>query len=270
MSYTSAEQLRLHLVTPYSVSSRVSNQQVIMDVSAEVRFFNGGVDAGTVRVKSIRTNNLNLTSVTLTAGTAQFSPAPVVGGSVVAADNSSLRTVYTENVDYIVDYELGTIANKNGGGITDTQTLAIWYLPFTLLLNGVDYSLSAGDGSVRPLSSGSIASGETVFIDYSPQFATIDNAVLTAAALEANALVEAEVDPDKALTGDAVVQAAAAYRALDIVCRTAAARELARQTGNDSASLMWMKLADSYAVRGERLLRVFRPAVTGPNSPTKG
>jgi len=270
MSYTSAEQLRLHLVTPYPVSSRVSSQSVVVDASTAVPFFNGGVDGETIKVKSIRTDNLSRTIVTLAGGKGQFSSVPIVGGSVVVADNSSLRTVYIENLDYIVDYSEGTITTKNGGGITTSQTVTMWYLPFTVLSNGIDYTVDSQQGSLKRISAGTIAVGETVYIDYSPQFATIDEAVLTAAALEANALIEAEVDPEKAFTGDAVIQAAATYRALDVVCRTAAARELARQTGDDSVSQMWVKLADGYAERAERLIRGFRPAISGPNSPTKG
>lgn len=270
MSYTSAEQLRLHLVTPYPVSSRVSSQPVVVDASTAVPFFNGGVDAGSIKVKSIRTNNLSRTTVMLAGGKGSFSTAAVVGGSVVVADNSSLRTVYTENLDYIVDYEAETIATKSGGGISASQTVTIWFLPFTVLSSGIDYTVDSQQGSLKRISAGTIGVGEIVYVDYSPRFATIDEAVLTAAALEANALIEAEVDPDKAFTGDAVIQAAATYRALDVVCRTAAARELARQLGDDSVSQMWVKLAEGYAERAERLVRGFRPALSGPNSPTKG
>jgi hypothetical protein len=75
------------------------------------------------------------------------------------------------------------------------------------------------------------------------------------------------VDPDSQFGADPVLQASATYRALEIICHAAAARELSSLRGEDRTAVAWMKLAETYATRSEQLLRLFRPPYTGPTAP---
>jgi hypothetical protein len=78
------------------------------------------------------------------------------------------------------------------------------------------------------------------------------------------------VDPDRQFGADPALQAAATYRALEIICRAAAARELSSLRGEDRTAIAWMKLADAHAERSEHLLRLFRPPYAGPSAPAIG
>ena len=85
----------------------------------------------------------------------------------------------------------------------------------------------------------------------------------------ANGMVENEVDPDRQFEVDPTLSAAATYRALEIVCRAAAGRELASLRGGDRIAGAWIKLAEDYFARSGLLLRSFRPPYDGPRTPTR-
>ena len=86
---------------------------------------------------------------------------------------------------------------------------------------------------------------------------------------EANSLVEREVDPHREFGADPVLVCAATYRALEIVCRSASAADLAGCNGQERTAAGWMKLAADYGAVADRLLKQFRPPVIAPASPTR-
>jgi hypothetical protein len=269
MSYTNSEQVRHHLITPYPVADRVLDQAVLLPAVDSYRFHGGTVDADSVRVKSLQSTTPQRVEVTLTGGTASCGVASILSGSVVVASDSSLGTVYCENSDYVFDYTTGTLTTKSGGTLTDTQTVTIWYLPFTLYLSGTDYSLTADRGELRRLASGSIAVGERVWLDYEPVYVCVSDEIIANAVTMANGMVENEVDPNREFEADATLSTAATYRALEIVCRAAASRELAASRSGDRVASVWIKLADGYAERSELLLRSFRPPYDSPRNPVR-
>ncbi|MCD6249601.1 MAG: hypothetical protein J7J98_04630 [candidate division Zixibacteria bacterium] len=83
MSYTNAEQIRHHLVTPFPVADQVLDQPVIMPSSDYYRFYGGAVEADSIRVKSIQSTSQR-TEVTLSGGVGSCGIAPILSGSVVA------------------------------------------------------------------------------------------------------------------------------------------------------------------------------------------
>jgi len=85
----------------------------------------------------------------------------------------------------------------------------------------------------------------------------------------ANGMVETEVDPNREFEVDPTLSAAATYRALEIVCRAAASRELAASRSGDRVASVWIKLADGYSERSELLLRGFRPPYESPRNPVR-
>jgi len=268
MSYTNAEQIRHHLVTPFPVADQVLDQPVIMPSSDYYRFYGGAVEADSIRVKSIQSTSQR-TEVTLSGGVGSCGIAPILSGSVVVASDSSLGTVYRENVDYVFDYVTGTLNTKTGGTLSNSQTVTVWYVPFTLYLSGVDYSLASDRSEIRRLATGSIAVGERVWLDYHPIYVSISDEIITNAVTMANGMVETEVDPNREFEVDPTLSAAATYRALEIVCRAAASRELAASRSGDRVASVWIKLADGYSERSELLLRGFRPPYESPQNPVR-
>lgn len=267
MSYTTVELLQNHLVSVFPVGEAVVDQQVVMSGLEQISFFSGSVEPESVVVKVIATNAVTRTQVTTTVGRVSFVSSPVVFGSVVVAKDSSLGTVYVENIDYIIDYATGELMLKSGGAIAVAQQVSVWYLPYSIYDSGSDYSLDSTKGDVRRLSSGSIADGESVRVDYRPQYDSFNDDILNAAVNQANGLIEREIDPDGRFGADPVLQVCATYRGLEIVCHAAAARELSRPRGDQRSSLAWIELGKQFGSRADQLMKSFRPPMNGPASP---
>jgi hypothetical protein len=186
---------------------------------------------------------------------------------VVVASDSSLGTVYQENTDYVVDYATGLLTVKAGGALTANQGVTVWMIVYGLYTESADFSVRADRGEIKRLTGGSIAVGETVYLDYVPVYVSVTDEIVDNAVSMANGIVENEVDPDRQFEVDPTLSAAATYRALEIVCRAAASRELASQRGGDRIAATWIKLADDHSQRSEMLMRSFRPPYDGPKSP---
>lgn len=266
MSYTNVELVRHHLVAAFPTQDKVYDQAVIIE-SDYVTFFNGPVEEPSVLVKSVQSNIPTRVTVTLNSERTSLVAAPLVRGSVLVASDSSLGTVFTENVDYVIDYELGDLIIKEGGGLSVGQTITVWYQDYFIYTASGDYQLDADRGRIKRLSGGDIAAGETVYLDYAPVYQSFNEEILTRAVLEANGLIEREVDPDRQFGADSMLQSCATYRALEIICRASAARELSSLRGEDRTALAWMKLAETYATRSVELMRSFRPPFDGPATP---
>ncbi|MEW6411653.1 MAG: hypothetical protein AB1483_04165 [Candidatus Zixiibacteriota bacterium] len=269
MSYTNIELVRRYLGTPYPAQSNVRDQAVIMRGTDDLVFYGGAVDEsslvvkGVVAVKPVRVN-LNLTALST-----RIVNLPLVPGSVLVASDSSLGTIFTEGTDYSIDYANSSLLLKESGLLGTGQTVVVWYMTYRVYVDGVDYHADYDRGSIRRLPSGDICDGESVYIDYSPLLAGYIEEMIIQAVADANALIEAAVDPEGQFGADIALQAAATYRALEIVGRATAAKELLGLNKSDKAALAWMKLGDHFAERSEQLLSSFRAPYTGPAAPVK-
>lgn len=269
MSYTSVEQLRNHLIWNQPTGEQIRNHRVTLAGTVAARFYSGTVDPSTVVVKSFRDQPLKRISVTLLSGKTVLPEKYLVPGSVVVASDSSLGGIYSENEDYIIDCDEGRLTIKDGGSLVVGDTVVVWYIPWTIYVRDVDYRLDSETGELTRMAGGQIADGETVMLDYSPAYALTGDELLAAAVREANSLVEREVDPQREFGADPVLVCGATYRALEIVCRAAAARDLSGNNGIDRTAVLWMKLALDYGSLADRLLKQFRPPVVSPASPTR-
>jgi len=267
MSYTTVDLVRHHLTAAFPVQEKVFDQPVVLDGTETVTFFAGQVDETSVRVKSLQSNQVQQIQLTLTGGATALSTAPVVRGSVVVASDSSLGTVYTENKDYIIDYSSGHLYIKNGGNLSSGMQVTVWFQDYVLYVSGSDYHLDSEQGTIRRMTGGDIADKETVILDYTPVYANYTEEIINNAVLEANNLIEREVDPDRMFGADPVLQAVATYRALAIISRTAAARVLSAHRSEDRSAIAWMKLADVFAEQSQKLLASFRPPFDNPATP---
>ncbi len=269
MAYTNVDLIRHHLVAAYPVRDRVFDQSLVFDSSDYITFAGGAVETASFLVKSVQSHEPTRVAVTLNDTTVVLTSSPIVPGSVVVASDSSLGTVYVENVDFVINYAEGELTIKSGGDLSVSMTVTVWFVAFSLYSNSTDYQFQADRGEIKRLAGGDIVAGETVYLDYSPEHQSYNEQVLTNAVAEANGTIEREVDPDGQFGADSTLQAAATYRALEIVCRTSAARELSGRSGQDRPALVWMQLADAFADRSARLLSTFRPPLAGPTAPVK-
>jgi hypothetical protein len=249
MSYTSIDIVRQYLVASFPKRDRYSDQPLVLASDDYLSFYNGTIEAAGFVVKSVQIHELSRQSITLSDAGNQVATGPVVSGSVVVASDSSLGTVYGENVDFVVDYQRGRLWMKRDGSLVAGQTVTVWCQAYHVYDSAEDYDLDGAHGRVKRRSGGSIAPGETVYLDFNPVDDAFNDDVLTRAVVEANGLLEAEIDPARQFGADPVLQAAATYRALEIICHVAAARELAGTPNDDGAALVWMKLGGKFADR---------------------
>ncbi len=268
MSYVTLDHLRPYLIANAPTAETVTDQPFRFSGIDWQRFHGGAVDPLSLRVKSRRANILTRLQLTLTDSPVQLSNSPIVAESLLVASNSSLGRIYQPNVDYTFDSHNNSLAIKPGGDLSSDTSVTVWFEPFTLYHEGSDYSLNADRGELRRLPSGSIADSESVLLDFTPLYAPYSDDLLNAAIAEANGLIEREIDPDKQFGADPTLNAAARSLALEIVCRAAAARELASGRSLDKIALAWESLAVTHAARAERLLKSFRPPLLSPKSPT--
>ena len=269
MSYTTIDHVKSHLAPSFPVAEQVADSPVVMKGTGHLAFYAGSVQESSVVVKSLRDGESQRQKATFSGGEVSLGTVPPVPGSIVVASDSSLGCVYVENSDFVVDYSSAKISLKDGSAISPNQAVVVWSVPYYLYHADVDYHLDADSGTIARMASGSIADGETIYLDFVPVQAGFDDDVIAAAVREANGQVERDVDPGREFGADPVLVSAATYRAPSIVCRTAAARELAGSRGLDRIASGWLKLAEDYTTMADRLLRDFRAPVKGPTSPTR-
>lgn len=251
----------------FPVAERVYDQQVILTDSEFATFFGGAIDDLTLKVKSRQSNELKKVNVILGVSSTTLPDSLLVQDSVVVSSDSSLGTVYVENVDYIIDYSAGVLTIKPGGALTPGQNVTAWYGVYVPYNSGSDYVVNSSNGSLRRTANSDIASGETVYLDYVPIIQSYNDVIIQNAVDEANSIIEKTVDPDQQFGVEPLLQIAATYRAVEIVSRASAARELSSQKGEYNVALSWIKLADEYSRRSDELLKSFRPPLAGPSAP---
>lgn len=267
MAYASSDQVRQVLASESPLADAVTDQPIILTGTGFIKFFGGPVLEGSVRVKAVQQTRQTRIGVTFVSDVVTLTNVPLVSGSLVIASDSSLGVIYLENSDYTIDYPAAQVTRRAGSAVAEGQGVAVWYLPYHVYDATDDYELNLTAGEIRRVNGGAIGSGQMVYLDYRPQQPRLTDLMIEAAVHEANALVEREVDPAREFGTDPVLAAAATSLAIEIVCRGAACRELAAGQRDDRAAVTWLKLSSEYAGRAERLLRSFRPPVTGPAFP---
>ena len=267
MSYTTVERVRSYLTSNHALAERVANLPITLRDTTPMKIWGCAVESGSLQVKSQQTLNPVRRSIIVSASGVTLTNAPIVRGSVVVATDSSLGRIYVENLDYIVQYESSILQPKSGGALVIGQIVMVWYIPMHVYLAGEDYAIDYEHAEFRRLASGGIESGESVELDFVPVFTGFDEQLLAVAVNEANSAIEREIDPERQFGADESLAAAATGKALEIVCYSAATRELSNGRGLDRIALAWLKLAESYHERGADLLSSFRPPATGPSAP---
>lgn len=267
MSYTSIEQVRSHLIADFGSVEAVISEPFGVNGNDYEAFFSGAVREGSFKVKTVKQSERSLASHTLSADGNSLAANGVVIGSVTVASDSSLGTIYTENIDYAVNHSAGTIQVKSGGALAVNDSVVVWYCPYQLYIEGIDYRVNYNQSELARITNGGIADGETVYLNFSPEMSQFTEELIGTGVRDANALIEAEIDPNREFGADPVLVSAATYRALEIICRAAAARELASRRGMHQTANGWLNLGETYSALAERWLKSFRPPAKSPASP---
>ena len=222
----------------------------------------------TVVVKAIGSSEPTFEAIMLTDSEITLTHDHLVPNSVTTASDSSLGSVYVENVDYSIDYANGKIKRIDGGSIASGSNSALWYHFYIKYIEDTDYSVGHQIGTIKRLSGSAIQIGQIVLIDYQLQQSMLNDEIIIEAVNQANAIIENEIDSERIFGADLVLQAAATYLAVSLLCRVEASGCL-RYTGTGSKDAnSWLALADSYRLDFEKLIKSFRPGAARLNRPT--
>lgn len=268
MSYTNIELVKKHLNSPFPVAEQIYDQPVVINSNNPITFFGGSLLEDSVMVKTILSHRPKTINLTITGTENIFSTEPIVPGTVLVCSNRSQTLIYDENLDYVINHQQGKLYLKEGGTLTVGMTLAVFYLDYTIYRKNSDYTIDYDSGTIKQNILGDIALNETVYLDYTPILANYTDEILEQAVITANGLIEKIIDPNQQFGANSVLQTAATYRALAIICRTSAVRALGARNDLDKTASVWMKLADRYGELSDELIKDFQKPFNSRSNPT--
>jgi len=262
MSLTSVTQIRNHLYRLDLGAGDVRNQPIRLFADTYTNLPHARVTASSEIVKALTTTVPVTESIILGNEPESLGCPHLAPDTVVCASDSSLATVYQENVDYMIDYAVGSILRVSDGSIPSDSRVAVWYLFYHVYQRGVDYTIDYERGRLRRLSSGVIEEGQEVLVDYTLGSTEFTDDEIEQCILEADTVVAQVIDPAFQESSDAALQTAATCLALSFLCRNWAGLSLGAESAR-AASSAWLDLAASYHETAMRLLNLFRREAPG-------
>ena len=267
MSFTSPELVRAHLSGLRSGDITLTDTPVVLNGTQFAILPHSGLVENATVVKALRSQDPHKENHSLTTDWLALTYGRLVPGSVLMATDESLTTIYTENIDYLVDTEAGRIRRIAGGGIGDGAAVVVWYDHFHVYTSGDDYTLDPSQGRLARTSAGAIAEGQTVLVDYIVSSGVISDDVMEQAIAEVSDAVLSLIDAryhEQPLPGVVIGET---HWTVASVCRIRAAALLveapANASGAQAAARTWLELADRYEQSGrERLARFAAPVAT--------
>ncbi|MFH2036806.1 MAG: hypothetical protein ABIJ45_10420 [Candidatus Zixiibacteriota bacterium] len=268
MSYTNKELANYHINFNNQLVDEQNNYEIVMSGTDWIDLPGVNLIDGSVIVKALRNSVPCSESIILGSTVLFLSKTNLVLDSVTVASDSSLGTIYTENVDYAIDYVNGTIVRLVGGSIAVNASLMIWYYFYTPYVENSDYQVIYQSGKIKRLVSGDVAENQTVYVDYQLTTSQVGEDAIVEAVAEANALIEKQVDPEGRFGADLTLQTAATYLAVSIVCRMLAIDNMKANSSSHNVAASWLSVAESYRKDFENMLKSFKPDASPMKYPT--
>lgn len=173
----------------------------------------------------------------------------LVPNSVAVASDLALSTIYSEEFDFRVNREAGSISRMAAGTIPNSFPVAVWYEYYEQFETATDYVINHAQGTIRRTSGSAIPNGATLLIDYLVTRGAAEDALIDQAIVEAqDVIVRALREGYSASSTDQGLKTGAAYLTLSIVSRGMAALMLTRNTGSDANSRAreWQQLSEKW------------------------
>ena len=195
-NWTSNTLVNNHLLNAFLGALQFQDEQVTLAGLTPSHLQNRLLATGTVLVKWCLCKIPEQEQKTLTGVVIQTLAHPlIVRGSVLVALHPILNQTYLENLDYIVDYEAGTIRRTSSSTIPSATSVYIWYLYFTPFV-AFDYNLDEDAATITRDPGGDIPDGATVFVDYEVTAADIASALIDQAIQEAEDKILLRLSPN--------------------------------------------------------------------------
>ncbi len=270
MPFTDIATVRQHLQETASLQDAFRDVPLPLTGVAPAALLHGNLRAGSVIVKGKELGAPQFVEIALRSQPQSLGAVQLIPDSVVVASDSSLGRIFTEHVDYHIDYRLGQITRLEAGAIVPDAVVAVWYYAYRIHVEGVDYSVDYEKGTIRRLAGSSIEDGQTVFADYETDGALLNDDQITNVIVEADDLILAVIDPAyHGSTAQALITAET-YLAVSILCRIKAVATLqAGQDFNVTAARSWQELANRYEADAYRIAARYRTPSGTLSSPVR-
>lgn len=274
MPFTSPDLVRAHIANANFGDADVRNAPLILSGTSPSALPHAGLKDGSVTVKAQRSNDPVRLNETLGDGWIILSHAQLIEDSVVVASDSSLSTIYIENLDYIVDYAGGRIKRIDTGTIFDGQTVVVWYAHYHVYTEGDDFTISLASGQITRRSNGDIADGQQVLVDYTVALGAVSDDLIEQAIAESGEAVLTLVSESHHDSPAPGLVIGATHMAVAQLARMRAASVLADTTINSSiaraASQTWLEIAAQYDRSAHTFLARFANPVNSRSALRRG
>lgn len=269
MSFTSVETVRKHILEKHLGINTIESESLRLNAENYAGVAFPPIQKDSVTVKALTQNQPESQNICFVSGDqVTLNKKPIARDTIVIASDSSLGTVYRENVDYLVDYGTGTITRIGGGIITAAQSLVIWFLPYRIYTPDIDYRIDYAGGRISRIADGAIFSGQEIEIDYISEFGIVDDNVIVNAIDEANESVLNYIDSAYVDSTDRSLVIGETYLAIAIVCRIKAVESISSGiSGNPKSS--WLALAEQYKIEAYSFLEKFAASAGNFSAPKK-
>ncbi len=234
MPFTTNEIVKKHILDHHIGSAIVSNETAEFSVSDSTQLQNQMILASSETIKAKEQNVPVRETISFAMGDeVQLGHPKLIPDSIIVASDSSLGIVYVENIDYHIDYSLGTIRRLTVSAIPANSDVVIWYQFYRVYQRGVDYDIDYQAGTIRRRSAGAIEAGQWVLIDYTTEYGSLDDSTIDNAITEANEQVNSFIDESYRESSDRGLVMAETYMAVSIICRIKAMESLSPAAGQN-------------------------------------
>lgn len=186
--------------------------------------------------------------------------ANIVPDSVLVALDETIFQVWVCEKDYIIDYEQGRIRRTETSSIPSEIPVMVYYLYYTPFQGTTDYTIDYDAGLLTRVDGGSIPDGATVLVDYDVAAATISDALIDQAIVEAEDKILVHLSSDYGPSSpDQGLKTGATELTLAIVAEAMALEALQNEllSNAEDRAAEWLALAQKLEVQAWRTLAPF-------------
>jgi hypothetical protein len=272
MAFTTKEIVKKHILDHHLVSTRIENELAQLNGTDWSQLQRRMILDGSEKIKGKEQFEPTREDINFaTSDTQNLSNSELIHNTVVTACDSSLGTIYIENVDYHIDYNEGVINRITSGSIPAGGTVTVWYLYYRVYEKGVDYDIDYQRGRIKRRSGGVIESGQWIHADYTAEYGSLDDDAIVNAIGEADSRIMDFIDAIYQDSNDKLLVTAETYLAVSIICGIRAMESVSPSRGKTESSdaQSWTALADMYKKEAYNILSKYAAPGNRLNSPSK-
>lgn len=262
MAFTTLDTIRKHLVAANVPSQRIEGIRVTLNGITEVSLPHFNLFLDSALVKRLASDKATYETGVLLTDEDEISLANkyLLHNSVVIASDLALSSIFSEEYDFRVDSDAGTVRRMASGTIPNSFPAVIWYNYYEVFVAPGDFVLDYDAGTIRRASGSTIPDGATILVDYTVAQGAAEDALIEQAIIEAEDMIVRSLrEGYNSSSTDQGLKSGAAYLTLSIVARGMAALMLTRNTGSDANSRAreWQQLSDKWNAAAWNVLAPF-------------